>query len=104
MNNAPSVGPSAPATAPTALQIATAIGIFAFGKVCRIRASEDGTSAAAPMACSIRAITRMATVGARPQSIEAMVNTTTAPRNVRRRPMRSARRPAGMSMAAKTMV
>ena len=102
--SAPSVGPKAPATAPIAPQIATATGTFSLGKVCSTRASDDGTSAAAPTACRTRAATRNPAVGARPHSIEARVNTTTAVRNVRRRPTRSARRPAGISKAAKTIV
>ncbi len=101
---APSVGPAAPATAPTAPQMATATGIFERGKVCSTRASDDGTSAAAPTAWRMRAATSSPAVGARPHSIEATVNSTAAARNVRRLPIRSASRPAGMSSAANTMV
>ena len=61
-------------------------GIFSRGKVCSTSASEAGTSAAAPTACSMRARISTPTVGARPHSIDATVNTITAARNVRRRP------------------
>jgi hypothetical protein len=98
------VGPTAPATAPTALQIATAAGIFDRGNVWSTSASDDGTSAAAPTACSIRAATRTPADGASPHSADAAVNTTTAPRNVRRRPIRSASLPAGINSAANTIV
>ena len=84
--------------------MATATGIFERGKVCSTRASDDGTSAAAPTACRTRAATRRPAVGATPHSIDAIVNRTAAARNVRRRPMRSASRPAGISSAANTIV
>ena len=102
--NAPTVGPAAPATAPTAPQMATAIGIFSRGKVWSTRASDAGTSAAAPTACSTLAATSGPAAGARPHSIDAAVKMTTAVRNVRRRPTRSASRPAGIRSAAKTIV
>jgi hypothetical protein len=52
----------------------------------------------------MRAATSAPTEGARPHKIDAVVNTTIAARNVRRRPIRSASRPAGISSAANTIV
>src|SRR5262249_50949226 len=82
----------------------TATGILARGNVCSTSASADGTSAAAPTACSMRAATSTPADGASPHSADAAVNAMTAARKVRRRPIRSESRPAGMSSAANTMV
>src|SRR6185503_19798183 len=51
----------------------------------------------------MRAPTRKTTLGASPHSIDAIVKRTAAVRNVRRRPTRSASRPAGISRAANTI-
>src|SRR5205085_2030184 len=67
-------------------------------------ANDDGTSAAAAIACRTRAPTRISTDGARPHNIDAIVKPTAAVRKVRRRPTRSANRPNGMSSAANTLV
>ena len=104
IKSAPIVGPAAPATAPIAPQIATAIGIFSRGNVCSTNASDAGTSAAAPTAWAMRPRIRNPTVGASPHSTDAPVKITTAVRKVLRRPTRSASRPAGMSSAANTIV
>src|SRR5215207_7481597 len=94
----------APAAAPTAPQTASATGTFGAGKLCRTRARLDGTISAAPRACSARAATSSSTLGARPHRAEATVNTATDTRKHRRRPTRSAIRPAGTRAAANTIV
>lgn len=72
--------------------------------VCSTSASDAGIIAAAPSAWMIRAPIRNSTDGAIPHNIEAKVKMTTALRNSRRRPIRSASRPAGISAAANTIV
>ena len=84
--------------------MATASGILARGNVWRTRASDAGTMAAAKTAWATRKRMRNPTPGATPHSIEAIVKPTTAVRKVRRRPMRSARRPAGIRVAANVIV
>ena len=66
--------------------------------------SDVGTSSAAPAACTTRAAIRNSTDGASPHSAEAPTNTPSPQKNIRRRPSRSASRPAGTSNAAKTML
>ncbi len=100
----PSDGPSAAATAPVAPQMPVAVARCASGNSGSSRASEVGTSAAAPAAWTTRAATRTSTVGARPAAAEAARNVSRPAMNIRRRPTRSATRPAGTSSAANTML
>jgi hypothetical protein len=72
------------------------------GKAAVSRASEPGSSAAAPTACRARAVTRAGRLGASPHRAEAAVNTTRPVRNTRRRPNRSPSDPAVSSRLAKT--
>ena len=72
---APKVGPSAPATAPAAPQIATARGSWSWAKACITNANDDGISAAAPTAWTMRNTISSSAVGASPHAIEATVNT-----------------------------
>ena len=101
---APSVGPRAPATAPAAPQMATARGSWSWAKACITSANDDGISAAAPTAWTMRNTISSSALGARPQAIEATVNTIEPARNTLRCPIRSASFPAGMSIAANTIV
>ena len=68
------------------------------------RASEAGTSIAAPKAWKTRARMSSSTDGARPHAADATVNTATPATNDRRRPTRSVSRPHRISEAAKTML
>ena len=72
---APSVGPRAPATAPAAPQIATARGSWSWAKACITNANDDGISAAAPTAWTMRNTISSSALGASPHAIEATVNT-----------------------------
>ena len=101
---APSVGPTAPATAPVAPQMASVTGIRSRGVDRSTSAREDGTSAAAPNACSTLAITRAVGPGATAQRTDAAVKTTAPSRKVRRCPRRSASLPKGISSAANMIV
>jgi len=98
----PSAGPVAAATAPVAPQIEVAVARCARGNSGSRSASDVGTTAAAPRACTTRAAMSTAGVGASPHPAEATRNTTIPARNSRRRPMRSANRPAGINAAANT--
>ncbi len=98
------VGPSAAASAPAAPQSAMACGTLDFGKARRISASDTGVSAAAPNPCRTLAATSTPTPGATAQSAEATVKTPIPARKTRRRPRRSAHRPAPIIPAARTIV
>ena len=98
------VGPTAPAAAPIAPQIATATGRRSRGYARITRASDDGMSAAAPTACTIRKAIRTSTVGASAHATEAVVNRAEPVRNTRLWPSRSASFPAGTRSAAKVIV
>jgi len=80
------------------------LGDLVARNVCSTSASDDGTKIAAPTASTISAPISSQIVGARPHSIDPTVNTITPIRNIRRRPTRSARRPNGISVDAKTSV
>src|SRR5262249_38098064 len=90
----PMVGPSAAASAPAAPQSAMACGTLDLGKACRISASDAGVSAAAPHPCRTLAATSTPTPGATAQMADATVKTPIPARKTRRRPRRSAHRPA----------
>ncbi len=79
---APSVGPTAPASAAVAPQIAAEIGIRSRGVDRRMSASDDGTSAAPPTACTARAATSITGFGATAHSNDAAVNNATPARNI----------------------
>ena len=64
----------------------------------------SGASAAPPMPCRARKTTICGRFAARPHSADAVMNSTTEPRNRRRTPSRSASQPlAGIIMAAATI-
>ena len=67
-------------------------------------ASEDGTRKAAPSACTTRNATSAPADGATAHSSEAAVNSSRPNTKMRRRPSRSAIRPAATRKAAKTML
>ena len=100
----PRVGPIAPATAPIAPQIATATGSRSRGKARITSASDEGSSAAAPSACTTRKAISTSTVGATAQASEASVNSVVPSRNIFLCPTRSAILPAGTSSAANVIV
>gem|GEM_PF-4536917 len=66
--------------------------------------NEAGTIRPAPAAWITRAAISAATPGARPQHSEPMLKVISPATKRRRRPTRSAHRPAGTSTAANTMV
>ena len=66
--------------------------------------SDVGTSSAAPAAWITRAPISTSAVGASPHKAEAARNSPRPTKKIRRRPSRSASRPAGTSSAAKTML
>jgi hypothetical protein len=66
------------------------------------RASDAGMSSAAPTACTTRPAMSSQGVGARPHNAEPSVNTARPRWNERRRPERSAMRPAPSSRAPNT--
>jgi hypothetical protein len=103
-SNAPTVGPAAAERAEIEPKIATATGTRAGGKTVSTIASADGTSAAAPRAWTTRKATSSPAVGARAHRAEASVKATSPTTNVRRRPKRSAIRPAGTRAAARAIV
>ena len=74
------------------------------GEACITSASDDGISAAAPTAWTMRNTISSSALGASPHAIEATVNTIDPARKTLRCPMRSASLPAGMSIAANTIV
>src|SRR5689334_18576354 len=67
-------------------------------------ASDEGMSAAAPAACTMRHRISTSAVGATPHAIDAAVKAVEPTRNTRRWPTRSATFPAGMRSAANTIV
>jgi hypothetical protein len=100
----PSDGPTAAATAPADVQMAVAVARFAAGNSGSSRPREVGTRIAPPMACNTRAPTSTSGDVASPASIEAPTKEYIPMKNIRRRPTRSATRPAGTSSAANTML
>src|SRR6202035_506535 len=66
--------------------------------------SDAGTIAPAPAAWTTRAAIRRPTPGASPHSTDPAVNPASPATNNRRRPIRSAHRPAGTSTDANTIV
>ena len=100
----PREGPIAAAIAPVAVQIAMAVARWEMGNSGRIRAREVGTRIAPPTAWRIRAATRVSTEPAIPHRTEASRKIPIPTMNMRLRPTMSARRPAGTSSAAKTML
>ena len=100
----PITGPSAAPSAPSADQVPSALGRAAGGTAASSRDSDAGTIAPAPTAWMTRAAISAATPGASPHSTEPTLNTASPATNIRRRPIRSAHRPAGTSTAANTIV
>ena len=79
-------------------------GSWSWAKACITNANDDGISAAAPTAWTMRNTISSSALGARPHAIEATVNTVEPARKTFRCPTRSASLPAGMSIAANTIV
>ena len=97
-------GPSPAATAAVAPHRPIACARRSSENAAITRASDAGTSMAAPSAWTTRAATSSSTDGASAHSTEATVNTRTPLANARRRPTRSVSRPNTMRKAAKTML
>ena len=100
----PITGPRAAPSAPSADQVPIACERAAGGTEASSSDSDAGTIRPAPVACTTRAAISTVTPGASPQHSDPAEKTTSPATNSRRRPTRSAHRPAGTSTAAKTMV
>jgi hypothetical protein len=100
----PMTGPRAAPSAPSADQVPIAFGRAAAGTAASSSDSDAGTIAPAPAACTTRAAISAPTPGASPHSTEPRLNPASPATNSRRRPTRSAHRPAGTSTAANTIV
>ena len=100
----PITGPSAAPSAPIAAQVPMARGRAGAGTAASSRERDAGTIRPAPTAWMTRATISASTPGARPQSSEPAVKPSRPATNSRRRPTRSAHRPAGTRTAANTMV
>jgi hypothetical protein len=100
----PSEGPTPAASAATAERSATACARRSAGKAWSTRPSEAGTMNAAPSAWRTRNPIRALAEGAIAQRTDAKVNSARPARKTRRRPSRSAIRPAATRNAAKTML
>ena len=100
----PITGPSAAPRAPSADQVPRALGRTGGGTAASSSDSDAGTIAPAPAAWMTRAAISAATPGASPHSTEPKLNRISPPEKSRRRPIRSAHRPAGTSTAANTIV
>ena len=100
----PSDGPSPAAPAATAASSAVPCERRSSGKAWSTSASDAGTSIAAPSAWTSRNTISAVTEGASAQAAEASVKTLNPATNIRRRPTRSASRPAATRNAAKTML
>ena len=100
----PITGPSAAPSAPSADQVPSAFARAAGGTAANSRDSDAGTIAPAPVAWMTRAAISRPTPGASAHSTDPSVNPASPAVNIRRRPIRSAHRPAGTSTAANTIV
>ncbi len=100
----PRLGPRPAASAATALQSATPWARSRSECASSTSASDAGTTIAAPIACRMRAATRVPTDGAAAHSTDASVKMTMPHSNSRLRPSRSAIRPAATMKAANTML
>ena len=101
---APSEGPSAPATAPTAVHMAITRVASPFGQTASTSASDDGNTNAAPRPCTPRPTSSTHIDGAQPPMIEPSTNSPRPTMNVVRRPLRSPIRPTATSDDAMVMV
>ena len=101
---APRVGPRAAPSEEIAPQMVTAVARSRAEKAARRRPSEDGMISALPTPWTIRPPTRTGTPGAKPHTSEPTAKITSPSAKTRRRPHRSAARPAGISSEPKTML
>ena len=102
MRTEPSEGPVATARADTPPHIATAWALAAGAVADSSRASDAGISRAAPMAWTTRPAMSSHAEGAMPHSRDPAVKISKPSRKMRRRPERSAIRPAPRSRAPNT--
>ena len=100
----PITGPSAAPRAPRADQVPRAFGRAGAGTAASRSDRDAGTIAPAPAAWMTRAAISAATPGASPHSSDPALNAASPATKNRRRPIRSAHRPAGTSTAANTIV
>ena len=99
----PISGPTARASAPTALQMPMAAArLRPASKVAEMMASVVGVSSAAPRPCTARAAINSPAVVARPAASDEAVKIARPVRNTRLRPHTSASRPPASSRLAKT--
>ena len=100
----PITGPSAAPSAPSADQVPSAFARPRAGTAASSSDSDAGTIAPAPTAWTTRAAISRSTPGASAHSTDPALNPASPAANTRRRPIRSAHRPAGTSTAANTIV
>src|SRR5277367_5699536 len=100
----PITGPSAAPSAPSADQVPSAFARPDAGTAASSSDIDAGTIAPAPAAWTTRAAISRPTPGASPHSTDPAVNPASPATNNRRRPIRSAHRPAGTRTAANTIV
>ena len=100
----PITGPSAAPRAPRADQVPSAFARAGAGTAASRSDSDAGTITPAPTAWMTRAAISAATPGASPHSSDPTLNAASPATSARRRPIRSAHRPAGTSTAANTIV
>ena len=98
----PREGPVAAATAPAAAQRLVAVARFSAGNASSTSPSDAGIRAAPPTAWITRAAINTAALGAAPEMTDPSRNRAKPTAKTRRRPTRSAIRPAGTSSAAMT--
>ena len=101
---AATLGAIAEPSDPHAAQAATAEVRRAGGKVGSTRASDDGTTIAPPSACTIRPATHTQPAGAAALTSVPATNVATPAKKTRRRPVRSASRPAITMNVASVML
>jgi hypothetical protein len=99
--NPPITGPSAAPSAPIADHVPMACARACPGTAANSSDSDAGTIMPAPTAWTSRDEINIATSTDTPERTEPSVKTTRPATNIRRRPIRSAQRPAGTSTAAK---
>jgi hypothetical protein len=101
VSSPPSSGPTAKAAATVAPQMPRAPARAVPVKAWASRASEDDSSTAPASPWAARPAIRTSAEGASAHSSEAAANPASPPRNIRRRPSRSARVPAVSRVAAR---
>jgi hypothetical protein len=100
----PTDGPSAPATAPTAVHMAMTRVACPLGHTASTSASDEGNTNAAPSPCTARPTSITVKFGAQPPMSDPSTNSPRPIMNVVRRPLRSPMRPTATSDEAMVIV